>query len=154
MCVWMIGRRVCGLEMLLLSSCSFLSWSQLMSLLPFEVKINVALGSNGRMSDRSVTGNKCEPSSRWASTKHSATPRPRSELLIRLWWGRQAMFLQGGEEPWVSRSLTQLPFTKSSIQCVFHFLHRFQTERTVFCFQQHWSAWAAGTGDIRGKMIS
>lgn len=40
----------------------------------------------------------------------------------------------------VSQSLPQLPFTKSSIQCVFHFTHCSQTEWTVFCFQQHWSA--------------
>lgn len=55
-------------------------------------------------------------------------------------------------KPGLSQSLPQLPFTKSSIQYVFHFQHHSQTEWTVFCFQQHWSASELpGLGILEGK---
>ena len=61
-----------------------------------------------------------------------------------------SVFWGGGA--WVSQSLPRLPFTKSSIQCVFHFHHPSQTEWTVFCFQQHWSASELlGLGILEGK---
>lgn len=81
--------------------------------------------------------------------KLSSTPGPRSEFLIRLWWGWRGLCFERGNQ---GCHKVYPPFTKSSVPCVFHFLHCSRTEWTVFGFQQHWSASELlGLGILQGK---
>lgn len=79
---------------------------------------------------------------------------PRSELLIRLWWGRRGMDLERGGAC-VSQVYPGFHLQSHQFSVFFYPPHCFQTEWTGFlCFQQHWSAsvlGGAGTRDIRGK---
>lgn len=81
--------------------------------------------------------------------KLSSTPGPRSEFLIRLWWGWWGLCFERGNQ---GCHQVYPPFTKSSVLCVYHFFHCSHTEWTVFGFQQHWSASELlGLGILQGK---
>lgn len=113
----------------------------------FEVEINTSFASNGQW----VTG-------RWQETnvslhhtrhphKHSATPGPCSELLIRVWWERQGTCFAGGG---ITKSTPASSYKVINSVCFSP--PRLLPGRTdTFLFSTTLiSLWAAGTVDIRG----
>lgn len=163
-CVWM-GERVCGLEMFHNPPSFFppfffffppLLVAELTPLLLFEVKISVAHGSNGWMSDRSVTGNKCEPSSHWASTQTLGNPRAMlciansfvTRAPANAFWGRRGShgchWVYPGFSLYKVINSVCFPLPPLLPDRIEGFL--FST--TLIRLR------AAGTWDIRGKMIS